>query len=124
MLSLGVVSITAYAVAALLKSKPIYESLLERLLEKQGQKTPEDHGQKVLTNFTVQEGSQLAEAVISEITWPENCLLVAIQRGSEEIIPRGRTRLFVGDIIVTMTDERDMAYVHEKMEVLCKEMIG
>ncbi len=124
MLSLAVVSITAYIIATLLKSKPIYESLLERLLKKQGYQAEENaaHGQKVLTNFTVQEGSRLEEALISEIVWPENCLLVAIQRGSEEIIPKGRTKLFVGDLIVTMTDERDMARVHDQMEVLCKEM--
>ena len=34
MLSLSIVSIVAYIVATLLKSKPIYESLLERLLER------------------------------------------------------------------------------------------
>lgn len=34
MLSLSVISIVAYIVATLMKSKPIYESLLERLLEK------------------------------------------------------------------------------------------
>lgn len=124
MLSLSVVSIVAYIVATLLRSKPIYESLLERLLEKQGQKPEENRGQKVLANFTVQEGSVLADTVISAVTWPDNCLLVAVQRGSEEIIPRGRTKLLVGDVIVTMTDERDMAYVHDKMEILCKEMIG
>lgn len=36
MLSLSLISIVAYIVATLLKSKPIYESLLERLLEKNG----------------------------------------------------------------------------------------
>ncbi len=48
-----------------------------------------------------------------------NCLLVAIQRGSEEIIPRGRTRLQVGDVVVTLTDERDMANVRDKVQELC-----
>lgn len=124
MLSLSIVSIVAYIVAALLRSKPIYESLLERLLEKQGEKVQKAPGQKILTNFTVQEGSELTDCAVSEVTWPDNCLLVAIQRGSEEIIPRGRTKLFAGDIIVTMTDERDMAYVHDQMEALCKENVG
>ena len=48
---------------------------------------------------------------------------MAIQRGAEEIIPRGQTMLLAGDIIVTMTDERDMPVVHEKMQRLCSEMI-
>lgn len=124
MLSLSIVSIVAYIVATLLRSKPIYESLLERLLEKQGKKPEEAPGQKVLTNFTVQEGSELADHTVSTVTWPDNCLLVAIQRGTEEIIPRGRTKLFAGDIIVTMTNERDLANVYDRMEILCKEKVG
>lgn len=121
MLSLSIVSIVAYIVATLMKSKPIYESLLERLLEKQGEKTVE-HGQKVLSNYVVKHGSQLDDMLISEIQWPDNCLLVAVQRGAEEIIPKGRTRLQAGDVIVTMTDERDVSIVHDKMERLCSDM--
>lgn len=123
MLSLSIVSIVAYVVASLMKSKPIYESLLERLLEKQGQKMRTEQGQKILENFVVQKGARVEEMLISEIQWPNNCLLVAIQRGAEEIIPKGKTRLYVGDVIVTMTDERDMAVVHDQMERLCSEVV-
>lgn len=131
MLSLSLVSIVAYIVATLLKSKPIYESLLERLLEKQQTNTggnagvkPGTHaqGQKVLAEFAVHYNSRLDDALVSEVEWPNNCLLVAIQRGSEEIIPKGKTRLQVGDVIVTLTDERDMAYVDGKMRALSQEM--
>lgn len=122
MLSLSIVSVVAYIVATLLKSKPIYESLLERLLEKQGGSVREDGeaaGQKVLTNFVVKHGSETDGSLIRDISWPDNCLLVAIQRGTEEIIPKGRTRLLAGDIIVTMMDERDSAAIREKLEKLC-----
>ena len=47
--------------------------------------------------------------------------MVAIQRGGEEIIPRGKTILRPSDVIVTMTDERDSGAVYDKMENLCKE---
>lgn len=122
MMSLSMVSIVAYIVASLLRSKPIYESLLENLLKKQGEKVMQEHGQKILVNYVVRQGSRLEDVQISEISWPENCLLVAIQRGSQEIIPKGRTKLLVGDTIVTMTDERDRAVVHDKMERLCSDM--
>ena len=59
--------------------------------------------------------------MISEIEWPNHCLLVAIQRGAEELIPKGKTTLLVGDLIVTLTDERDAVTVNEKMEQLCSE---
>lgn len=61
--------------------------------------------------------------MVSEIEWPNNCLLVAIQRGSEEIIPRGRTRMQTGDVLVAMTNERDMPVVHDEMERLCRQAV-
>lgn len=128
MLSLSIVSIVAYIVATLLKSKPIYESLLERLLDKQKTKAQElkeakrreaGHRQKILANFVVQYNSMLNDTLISEIKWPDNCLVVAVQRGVKEIIPRGTTKLQVGDVIVILMDEGDMAYVHDEMQKLC-----
>ncbi len=122
MLSLSVVTIVAYVVATLTGSRPIYESLLERFMEKNGGKTDADESvkQKILANFVVEKGSVPDGKLIGEIEWPDNCLLVAVQRGAEELIPRGRTRLLAGDMIVTMGDERDMDAVREKMEELCR----
>lgn len=123
MLSLSVVSIVAYVTATLLGSRPIYESLLDRLLLRRGEKPPKEQGEKMLMHFAVSRGSRIEDLTIGEIQWPENCLLVAIERGSQEIIPRGKTRLLAGDVIVTMTDERDEARVHDEMEELCREML-
>lgn len=122
MLSLSIVAVVSYIAATFLRSKPIYESLLQRLLERQGKTVNRSHGQKILTNYAVQEGARAEGALVREIEWPDNCLLVAIQRGAEEIIPKGRTRLYVGDVIVTLTDERDVPSVHDQMERLCCEM--
>lgn len=124
MMSLALVSIIAYITATFLKSKPIYESLLERLLKTRGLDVPEEQGQKVLSDFVVMHASDLEGKLISEVKWPDNCLLVAIKRGGEEIIPKGRTRLAASDTIVTITDERDSAAVHDKMEELCKCNLG
>ena len=44
MLSLSVVSIVAYVVASLMKSEPIYESLLGRLLKNRGGRAGENNG--------------------------------------------------------------------------------
>lgn len=122
MLSLSVVSIVAYVTATLLGSRPIYESLLDRLLLRRGEKPPKEQGEKMLMHFAVSRGSRIEDLTIGEVRWPENCLLVAIERGSQEIIPRGKTRLLAGDVIVTMTDERDEARIYDEMEELCREM--
>ncbi len=128
MLSLAVVSVAAYITAALLRSEPIYESLLNRLLA--GQKKEEGTagsrmrtsgagGQKVLSEFVIMSGSVLEGRTVMEIHWPHNCLLVALERDGAELIPRGKTRLMAGDRLTVMTDERDAGYIHDKLENLC-----
>lgn len=121
MLSLSIVSVTAYIVATLLHSDPIYESLLERILQKykNAETEPGSGRQKVLSTFVIMGNSVLEGRCIHEITWPDNCLLVALERNGKEMIPKGRTRLLAGDVLTTITDERDAGYVHDKMEKLC-----
>ena len=120
MLSLAIVSVAAYITATLLKSEPIYESLLGRILEGQGgRKAGGSSGQKVLSEFVVMGGSALEGRKVMEIDWPKNCLLVAVEREGKEMIPRGKTRLQAGDRLTVMTDERDAGYIHDKMENLC-----
>lgn len=122
MLSLSIVSVTAYIVATLLRSAPIYESLLERILARNKSQAEQEKKagiQKVLNTFTIMNGSVLEDRCVQEITWPDNCLLIALERNGKEMIPRGKTRLMAGDILTTITDERDAGYVHDKMEKLC-----
>lgn len=121
MLSLAIVSVTAYVAATFLRSKPIYESLLDRLLKRQGQKGDSVCGRKILTEFVVEKASLLDGIEIKEADWPENCLLVTVKRGAEEIIPRGKTRLQVGDVVVSMISEADQPRIHDYMEKLCRE---
>ncbi|MGC4019694.1 MAG: TrkA C-terminal domain-containing protein [Muricomes sp.] len=64
-------------------------------------------------------GSVLVERLVQDITWPDNCLLVALERDGKELIPKGKTKLMAGDRLTVMTDERDAGYMHDKMEKLC-----
>lgn len=133
MLSLAIVSVAAYITATLVKSEPIYESLLNRLLAAQesasgegtgtkgnaGKTSGSAGGQKVLSEFVIMSGSVLEDRTVMEIHWPKNCLLVALERDGKEIIPRGKTKLMAGDRLTVMTDERDAGYIHDKLENLC-----
>lgn len=122
MLSLAVVSVAAFITATLLKSEPIYESLLNRILE--GQNTVSTAkaaagGQKVLSEFVIMGGCALEGKKVMEIDWPGNCLLVALERDGKELIPKGKTLLQAGDRLTVITDEREAGYIHDKMENLC-----
>lgn len=121
MLSMSLVSIVAYLVASALKSEPIYESLLSGLLKRRGENIPEGTGEKILQEFVICHNSLLQNKMIQQIEWPKNCLLVSIKRGGNELIPKGRTILFPGDILVTLTDERDAPAVYDYMEEVCAE---
>ena len=121
MLSLAIVSVTAYITATLLRSRPIYESLLDRILEGQRDTKRENSpgGQKVLNEFVVMSGSVLEGKKVMDVEWPGRCLLVALERDGKEMIPRGKTSLMAGDRLTVISDERDAAYVHDKLENLC-----
>lgn len=120
MLSLAIVSVAAYITATLLKSEPIYESLLGRILEGRGEKRgSRAGGQKVLSEFVILGGSALEGQRVMDIDWPDNCLLVSLERDGKERIPRGKTELMAGDKLTVMTDERDAGYIHDKLENLC-----
>lgn len=121
MLSMSLVSIVAYLVASALKSEPIYESLLNGLLKRRGERIPESKGEKLLQEFVICHNSLLQDKMIQQIEWPKNCLMVSIKRGGNELIPKGRTILFPGDILVTLTDEKDAPAVYDYMEEVCAE---
>ena len=75
--------------------------------------------QKVLSEFVIMSGSVLEGRAVQEIHWPENCLLVSVEREGKELIPKGKTRLAAGDRLTVMSDERDAGYIHDKLENLC-----
>ena len=103
-------------------TRQIYESLLRRIMpDRKPQSGKESYagGQKVLSEFVIMSGSVLEDRTVMEITWPNNCLLVALEREGREMIPRGKTKLQAGDKLTVMTDELDAGYIHDKMENLC-----
>ena len=121
MLSMSLVSIVAYLVASGLKSEPIYESLLDSLLRRRGQQVPEKTGGKILQEFIICHGSPLHKQQIQQINWAGDCLLVAVKRNGTELIPKGKTMLQAGDVLVTLTDEAHAAPVYDYMKKMCAE---
>jgi hypothetical protein len=106
LLSLAIVSIIAYIIADLLGSKPIYESLLIKILKNKGEdQFVGEQANKVLLEVAVFMDSTLDGKQIKEIKWPPNCLLVGIKRGNEELIPKGDSTIYAGDYLIILVDE-------------------
>ena len=90
LLPITTVAIVAYIVADLLKSKPIYESLLENVLKKRNFSVYKGVGEKVLLDFMINVDSYLDNHQIKDINWPKNCLIVSLQRDGKEFIPKAK----------------------------------
>lgn len=121
LLSLAIVSVTAYIVADLLGSKPIYESLLERILQKQGNNDAAigDKKHKSILEFAVCMGSMADGKQVREIKLPSHCLMVAVRRGEREIIPNGDTVLYAGDYLIVLTNDDRTAKINDSFAKLC-----
>lgn len=119
--SLTLVSIAAFVVATLLKSEPIYESLLTRILKRQGNTSLEENHEKILKEYVIMHNAPIAGHRIREIDWPIGVLIVEIKRGSEQILPTGAVKLAPSDTLIVMIDEAQEAKVHDTLQKLCSE---
>jgi trk system potassium uptake protein TrkA len=63
-------------------------------------------GQYSLVEVCVPEGARAVEKAIKDLPLPEHCLIAAIIRQGEVILPRGPTVIQVGDEVLAMTDRQ------------------
>lgn len=122
MLPLGLVAMTAYIVAESFRSEPIYESLQSGLLssarhEKGSSLSPRD---RMLVEFGIENLSPAEGRTIAEILWPEDSLIIAVRRGSREIVPSGQTRLVAGDYVVVLIPRNAMEEAQELLDRLTR----
>ena len=118
LLSLAVVVIVSQLTSDILNSGPIYESLLERMLVNAKNKYKGRIGKKTLIEIVVQVYSDLDDKEIKNIKWPEDCLVVSIYRGEKEILPKGDTKIYAGDLLIIMTNEENSKYMLEDISQL------
>ncbi len=124
LLPLSVVVFSALVTSDLLGVEPVYDMLLEDILKNNGGSNNyigDKH--KTLMEFAVHIGSQVEGKLISQINWPESCLLVAIYRGAEEIIPRGNTRLLGGDMVIIMVNKSESQEMLEKLTIMTSQIV-
>lgn len=119
LLPLTIVSILSYVVADLLKSTPIYDSLLENQIAEKGILTEgEDPSKKVTLETVVHHGSTAENQFVKDLDLPNNCLLIAVRRNRNEFIPKGDTKILAGDFLVLLTDVNTEALIREKLNFM------
>ncbi|MBE6082659.1 MAG: ClC family H(+)/Cl(-) exchange transporter [Tissierellaceae bacterium] len=113
LLSLTVVAVSAYVVADLLKSAPIYDSLLENQISESKIDTEYDKSKKITIETIVHHGCQAENKFVKEIAFPKECLLISIRRGGRDIIPKGNTRILGEDYLVFLINLNEEPKVRE-----------
>jgi H+/Cl- antiporter ClcA len=112
LMSLGVVSLVSYVVIDSLGGKPIYETLLERLVKP---REKDIHGLKTIIELPVTAESTLDDTMIRDFEWPQEMLLTSIRRGESEILTHGDTVMHVGDVLIILTNEQIAHQVKEEI---------
>jgi H+/Cl- antiporter ClcA len=128
LLATSIVSIISYVTANMLKVDPFYEHLYANLVgtsEGAGDAGTAGAaaGEKELHSFVVGAGSQLEGRLVKDVSWPNDTLVVTVERGSQEILPRGDTRLQALDTLTVImgTDVADDAI--PRLRRLCRGSI-
>jgi len=125
LLPLVTVCMSAYIASDVLKGKPIYDVLLNRILAKlrPAQKlSPQAHDEeKHILEKVVSLEAPVCNRQICDIDWPENSLLVGIRRGDTELIPAQDTFIYPGDYLIVMSGTAVFSRVHSCLQELTGE---
>jgi NhaP-type Na+/H+ and K+/H+ antiporter len=120
----SIVVVTSFLVTEGLGVKPIYDSLLQRMLVRNGNPPIANAGGKHLIEVPVRLGSAFDGRHVKDIGWPVRCLLVGITRDSGEIIPSGETMMMPGDSLAILIQEKDFPQAAAKLLKMAEELSG
>jgi len=119
-LPVAICTFVALFISDLLHAKPIYEELLNRFIEKNGYTiSMEKSGE--LTEFPVEYGSEASNSLLRDIEWPKESLIVGLRRGSEELIPKGDTKIMPGDYLLILAPQGKEGVIKRKVRNLCRK---
>lgn len=115
-LPVAIAIFTAFLVAEILGTTPLYDSLLERLRAQS-----EVQSVKRTIEVVIEKGSFATDKRISNIIWPANALVTEVIRADgESIVPDGETVLLEGDKITVVAESSDGGEVDEFLTHLTK----
>ena len=118
MLPVAICSFTALLFSDILKVKPIYEALLERIVEN-NQEVIKSKKAGAMLEVPVEFGSDVAGKMIREVGWPQGVLVVGIHRGEKKIVPKGSTKILQGDYLIILSSEDTYGEIYQAVRNLC-----
>lgn len=117
-LPVAVCAFCATFISDLSKTTPIYEALLKRYIVKNGYTIPKTKRGELM-EFPVEVGSRIANKLLKDIEWPKGSLIIGLRRGTEELIPKGDTKIMVGDYLLIVAPENKEQLIKKNLFSLC-----
>lgn len=119
LLPVAACSFIALFISDLLKTMPIYEVLLERIVEDNEQRIKND---KIggIVEIPVELGCEVANKKICDINWPVGTLIVSLRRGNKYITPDPDTVISQGDYLTLMSSDTSYAELNTLIKDLCQ----
>ena len=116
-LPVAIAIFTAFLVAEILGTTPLYDSLLERLRKQEEGKTQRRNFEVVIEKGSFVEGKH-----ISNIIWPANALVTEVLRNDgESVVPDGETMLYEGDKITIVVESSNFDETEEFVSHLVRK---
>ncbi len=99
-LPLAIVAFTAIFVSDMLGTGPIYNELLDRYIDANGKTYVPGSDPDRLIDEVVEEGSLLDGAEYGAVDWPDDLIVVRIQKAERAVMPRSTSRIRAEDHLI------------------------
>ena len=106
------VSVVASIVSELLRTKPIYDSLLGQISANHPRETL---SRPLMLHIPVQEGSVLETCYNVQVHLPDGCILVGVDHGEKELFPDKELDIQPGDTLRIVVESRKAHQLKEKL---------
>jgi H+/Cl- antiporter ClcA len=118
LLPVAACSFIALFISDILKVAPLYDVLLDRTIEKNGETVKNDK-MGGFFEISVELGSCVSGKRIKEVAWPKGVLIVGIHRGDTDIVTTGNTEIHAGDYLIVVSSESTYEEISSQMRELC-----
>lgn len=113
---LTIVSAVTYVMSELCKLDSVYEILYTKMFKKsEDKKTRAEDDNMTAFRIPVISGSAVEGKMVKDIKWPDNMLIIGIERNNIEFIPCGTSKIYAGDQIIIFTDNQTARTELEKI---------
>ena len=79
-----------------------------------------DPGEKVVSDFVVGIGSAAEGALVKDLPWPKDMIILTVHRAGLELMPKANTRLMALDELTVLMNSDKESGVEQEVAKICE----